>query len=596
MAGKNNTCADLLSRGKSNTDNGCGPNEEDIEIDRPDNSLRIEALNPTKFNPKNFASCDLPIPEASSLPRRMEMDIDMQKEQDRDENITSIKEQLEKGHGDKSHLKRYLVINDLLYYVSAIEDDPSPRLYVPEKFKQIVVTQYHDANGYMGIDKTFEAIKLKYYWPNLYREITECIGKCITCQSRTMKAQKPALQETEIPPYPFAKVSMDLSGPYPTTLSGNKYIIGFVDHFSGWPEAYAVPDKSAETVAHLILEEIFPRFGCPLQIVTDNGTENINKVVSETLSALGINHVRTSFYHPQSNARVERFHRTLHDVLAKKLNDNVTTWDLYLNQTLAAIRFYICESSKFSPYFLLYNRDVVLPVDNLLRPRRKYAGDEEHKTALQQQHKAFVLVHKNMKKAKKDRPDMPTGAVNKIKVGDPVYYRFHQRKSKLQNRWKPFYRVIEQTSPVTYIIRNQLDGSTTRAHAEHLRIANLDDWEIPKDTEGRPRRKQHNVISLSSESTSDEEVQGSKDPMSRITKRYRQERSDSDSENDVPLAQLAKRLSARRRDSIDNSTEDNGSSESSDNDNVSVNEVKETRQLTPDDKVKKLFEAVAGLL
>ena len=91
----------------------------------------------------------------------------------------------------------------------------------------------------------------------------------------------------------------------------------------------------------------------------DNGTENVNKVMKETLAKFKIDHVLTSVYHPQSNAKVERFHRTLHDVLAKKVADDQQTWDLFLNQALAAIRFNISESSKFSPFFLLYNRDVV---------------------------------------------------------------------------------------------------------------------------------------------------------------------------------------------------------------------------------------------
>ena len=106
--------------------------------------------------------------------------------------------------------------------------------------------------------------------------------------------------------------------------------------FSGWPEAYAVPDKTAETVAHLLLEEIFPRHGSCLQIVTKNGTENVNNVEKETLMSLNIDRVLTSVYHPQSNAKVERFHHTLH-VLAKRLADDQQTWDLHLNQALAAI-------------------------------------------------------------------------------------------------------------------------------------------------------------------------------------------------------------------------------------------------------------------
>ena len=58
------------------------------------------------------------------------------------------------------------------------------------------------------------------------------------------------------------------------------------------------------------------------------------------------------------------------------------------------------ESSKFSSFYLLYNRDLVLPVDNILRPRRKYLGEDYHEIALQKQHKSNVAVSKNLKKAR----------------------------------------------------------------------------------------------------------------------------------------------------------------------------------------------------
>ena len=132
-----------------------------------------------------------------------------------------------------------------------------------------------------------------------------------------MQTIKHPLQETDIPPYPLAKLSLDLSWPYPTTLSGNKYIIAFVDWYRVWPESFAVPDKTVpDKTAHLIIEHIFPRFGCPLQIVTDNGIENVNKIVKETLAKLKIDNVLTNVYYPQSNAEGEQFHRTLHDILA----------------------------------------------------------------------------------------------------------------------------------------------------------------------------------------------------------------------------------------------------------------------------------------
>ena len=111
---------------------------------------------------------------------------------------------------------------------------------------------------------------------------------------------------------------------------------------SGWPEAFAVPDKSADQICNLLIDEIFPRHGQVLELCRDNGTENINYKVKETLEG-SFKYSSCSYYHPQSNAKVERFHRTLHDLLANKLDDGVTTWDLLLNQTLAAIRFNVSQ-------------------------------------------------------------------------------------------------------------------------------------------------------------------------------------------------------------------------------------------------------------
>lgn len=277
------------------------------------------------------------------------------------------------------------------------DDNPTLRLFVPGHLRQAVVKQYHDDNGHMGVQKTYDSIRRKYFWPNLFQDLNEYVSSCTKCQTRSAQKVKTPLQETDIPPYPFATLSLDLSGPYPKTLSGNKYIVAFVVWFSGWPEAFAVPDKTADTIAHLIIEQIFPRFGCPLEVVTDNGSENVNRVVKDTLETLNIHHVTTSYYHPQSNSKVERFHRTLHDILSKRLTEGQETWDLHLNQVLAAIRFNVSETTDYTPFYLLYSRDVVLPIDKLPRPRTKYQGEDMHQISLQEQHKAFMLVHGRLK-------------------------------------------------------------------------------------------------------------------------------------------------------------------------------------------------------
>lgn len=84
-----------------------------------------------------------------------------------------------------------------------LNGDPMVRLYIPSHIKQAVVEQYHDKNGHMGIDKTFEAIRNKYYWPNMFKEIYAYVTTCVVCQTRNLKKVRAPMQETPVPPYPF---------------------------------------------------------------------------------------------------------------------------------------------------------------------------------------------------------------------------------------------------------------------------------------------------------------------------------------------------------------------------------------------------------
>ena len=347
------------------------------------NSNEMDSTMPGKYN----------IVQDTLTKNELKVDgFDIVKEQEKDEILLDLKNRLQKGDATSANYNRHVVLDDTLYYISNVNDNPTCRTYIPYHIKMAVIKQYHNDNGHMGINRTFDALILKYYWPNMYKELYNYANNCVTCQTRILKKIQPPLQETDIPPYPFAMIGLDLSGPYPKSLSVNRYIIGFVDWYSGWCEAFVGPDKTAENVVHLLIDEIIPRFGTPLEIVTDNGMENVNQSMKHTLETFKIKHITTSIAHPQSNSKEECFHRTLHDVMSKRLDENYETWDLHLNQVLAAIRFNVNESTKFSPYYLVYNRDPVLPLDNILKPCRHYLGEEPHKIGLQQQHKSFILV------------------------------------------------------------------------------------------------------------------------------------------------------------------------------------------------------------
>ena len=79
-------------------------------------------------------------------------------------------------------------------------------------------------------------------------------------------------------------------GPYPTAFSVNFYIVSFIDLYSDWTIYFLVARKDGDTLAQLLLDEIYSRFGLPLMILTDNGSEYCNSVMKVTLEAMNIAH------------------------------------------------------------------------------------------------------------------------------------------------------------------------------------------------------------------------------------------------------------------------------------------------------------------
>ena len=174
-----------------------------------------------------------------------------------------------------------------------------------------------------------------------------------------------------------------------------------MDWLTNWPEAFEEPDKKAQTVAALLLTKIIPCFRTPLELVFDNGPVNVNEIMR--LENLNIKHIVTSSYHPQSNAKLERFHHFLGATRTKLSDGEKGNWNLFLTQAWGTIRFSLNEVIRFSPYFWLFGRDIILPIDNLLKPSRKYVGEHFHRMILQHEHKIVMQAKQRIKRAQKER-------------------------------------------------------------------------------------------------------------------------------------------------------------------------------------------------
>ena len=189
------------------------------------------------------------------------------------------------------------------------------------------------------------------------KDIRKYIANCVLCRCDKAKVQQYPLQMTEIPDRSFDKIAIDLITDCKTYPSGNKHILTIIDHLTGWPEAFPIPDKSADTVVATLINHYLQVHMCPRYILLDNGTEFKNNLVDQVLQQLGIDRIFSASYHPQSNGKLEVFHQYLKPTLKKLCENGSANWDKYINQVIASYRITPKLATAESPFFLVYGRD-----------------------------------------------------------------------------------------------------------------------------------------------------------------------------------------------------------------------------------------------
>ena len=175
---------------------------------------------------------------------------------------------------------------------------------------------------------------------------------------------------------PFHQVAVDLQ--LPLTANGNSYVAVFMDYLMKWSEAFAIPDQKADTTARLYVENIVCRHGIPEALLSDRGANFLSCLMLEICRPLGVKKINTSGYHPQSDGLVEKFNSTLISMIAKSCDVCNSDWNVRLPYLLFAYRVSAQESTRESPFVLLYGRDTRIPTETVLyHVRTPYVVDLE---------------------------------------------------------------------------------------------------------------------------------------------------------------------------------------------------------------------------
>jgi hypothetical protein len=236
-------------------------------------------------------------------------------------------------------------------------------------------------------------------------------------------------------------------------------------------------NKTALTVARALVEHVFLPFGSFRTIVSDQGKEFCNELLTAITTLLGIRKLRTTGYRPSANGRIERVHRSLNGLLSKIVSESQRDWDEKLPMVTAAYNAACHDATGYSPYYLLYGREYCTPLDLTLKaPSPSYADTEFDyvdqlrdclKEAYSSVNEKFGTTTQRMKRRYDDR----VKAIQ-FNAGDCVLYYCPVRKVGRNQKWRRLCRigiVVQRLNDILYRVKLGPHAATTVVHVDRLR-------------------------------------------------------------------------------------------------------------------------------
>ena len=356
------------------------------------------------------------------------------------------------------------------------------QLIVPAKMRETIMYQMHHAllSGHLGFRKTKQKTLMKYYWFNIRDDIRNWVKQCEVCGKVKKPPKLPRAPLGSMPVgAPMDRLATDFLGPFPETPRGNRHILVVTDIFTKWVEIFAVQDQSAKTTARIILNEVICRYGCPYDLLSDQGRNYDSLIFTELCKMLEIRKLRTSVANPKCNGQAERFNKTLLNMIKSYLKGQQDSWDENLGCLAAAYRMSPHETTTVTPNMLMLGREVRIPIEVIVgssttenTPIINYC---EYVTELLiRMQKAHEVAREHLQiraKRQKQDYDAKTTLIS-YKSGDLVWYASEFKQlhiaPKLRSPYSGPFLVLKGIGSLNYLI--QLDPAGTKKLVHHNKL------------------------------------------------------------------------------------------------------------------------------
>ncbi|MCO5600642.1 hypothetical protein L7F22_054757 [Adiantum nelumboides] len=286
-----------------------------------------------------------------------------------------------------------------------------------------------DAGGHMsGEVTTRKLLQAGYWWNSMFKDAQEWVKECDACQQtgRPLAKDMGPLQPIQ-PLAPFMKRGIDFMGPF-KNMGKYKYIVAAIDYVTKWVEAKALPDNTAKKIANFLFEYIISRFGCPLELVSDQGTHFLNEIVEALTEVFRTKHRKSTTYYPRCNGQAESTKKVLKKILTKMAQTHKGPWDNHLHSalfefTLPALRTSVAH--EIDPHANLQER--LIELEKIDEQRQRAQWEQQ--------------VAQRKMKAYHDRQIRK----EKMKEGDLVLWypeKLNARKKSLTVGWSGPYIIV----------------------------------------------------------------------------------------------------------------------------------------------------------